>query len=483
MRNALLRTALLLALVLVFPHDVIAQSDVLEWSEPQRIIGTSDPAHFYYGSVTDTEGTLHLFWTQIEDGEQSAIFYSTWNGFIWTSPVDIVLTPVGSTPRFLDAEIDEDGIIHLIFFGGDDFDGRLFYTTADYNEAGSARNWTQPTELASRVSAAASLGIGTRGTLDILYSGQNEPSVSWLRSTDNGRTWTEPVFVMQGYAPTFTATGIVIDTAPSGNLHAIWSIHNERAFGETVLYSRLSKDASGWSQPVTLAERDELDYGVGWANLFVQSDGTIQTLFQDGPAPPGRYSRWSADNGETWSNPRKVFDLVGENAMVGPMAEDSAGNLHAASHGRYSISGREDVHGVFYIPWEGSQWGERYPIATGSKLDEYDPQNPRLYAFGGNNLMALYGNDPPRGIWFSVAQTNAPAQSMSHQESLSSEIATSPAESTVVIESSPTPLVEPTPVNDTSMTPYRMVNPVVVGGLPVLALIGILVLINRRTSR
>ena len=109
---------------------VSAQSN---WSLPQRIPGyTIDVDNLPPDLIADRNNTVHSFASEwIEDGgRQLVIVYSSWTlDGGWTKPVDIIISPVKEA-RILGVALDDFGMFHLIFFGGEEPSGDLYYTQA-----------------------------------------------------------------------------------------------------------------------------------------------------------------------------------------------------------------------------------------------------------------------------------------------------------------------------------------------------------------
>ena len=381
------------------------ETNSLLWSEPRKIEGISDKAHGRSGLIPDANGRIHLLWTQEDDVVGEAIAYSQWDGFSWSAPTDVVLSPQGDA-RFLDGVVDSKGTLHIIFYGGNERDPRIYYSSADVYAADTAQGWTRPAVILTENAPAAALVIDNNELLHVI-SGMNDGGVEAVYSNDLGESWSEarPVAIPRPEIVVANVRGVVDS---QNRVHAMWS--NWLAgigVSDSVEYARLERVQDAWFRPIPLAIRDSEDYEADWGDIIALENDELHVIYQDGRLA-WRQTRVSRDGGKTWSAPNRIYDLVGENGIVAPMALDGSGQLHAVTHGRYNAGGG-DIHGLFYVPWDGVRWGERTPIHTGLKTNDFDPQHPKLTSYGGNNLMAVYGNDPPRGLWFSVAQVPSAA--------------------------------------------------------------------------
>lgn len=374
----------------------------ISWSIPQKIEGVWDSGHLHYEILADNEGYVHLFWEQVENGFHS-LNYSFWDGTVWSFPNDIILSPIGGSVTILSTVLGEDGTIYIVFFGGNQDNGNYYLTRSRSSDAGSARSWSQPVELANSIGAGAALTIDQEDQLHLLYVDviDIETSIQHMVSPDGGVTWTTPETIFLDTS-NINIPEIITTIDGRGRIHAVWTTFDNQAFGQYVYYTRWESNL--WSPVRTAAQKDPDEFGVGYPFIIAIGNDIIHMTWQDGLVPPKRYANWSEDGGNTWSQPEEVFGVVGQNGRVGPMAVDSAGQLHAITHGRY---GNPPTHGIFYIPWLGRSWGLRIPIAEGTPQEQYDPQNLKLVAYLGNQLIAVYGNDPHRGLWYSTAQTGA----------------------------------------------------------------------------
>ena len=136
-------------------------------------------------------------------------------------------------------------------------------------------------------------------------------SVSVLRSTDNGRSWSERVRVAPGLARDVT----LVET-PNGLLHAIWS-HDDESVGSTgftgqrIGYAVSSDKGRTWTAPTYLAAKNQI-----WMyRVVADRDGNLHLLFEDdlqeklpgaNAWPALYYTTRSADSG--WSEPTILFE-------------------------------------------------------------------------------------------------------------------------------------------------------------------------------
>lgn len=468
-----------LLFVMMPSADLQAQSPLPQWTEPRRITGVADEvANFRL--IPDHNGQVHLFWSQ-RSAAGPSIYHATWDGTVWSTPVDILISPIGGESRFGDALIDEMGMVHLVFYGGDITNGHVYYTRSHVTEAGTAHGWSAPRDIAGGASGSTAIDMDGNGRLVVLYGVYGAyTGVSWLASVDNGDSWQsqQPIFRESKRTSFIENLGTVADG--NGSIHAVWSIWENTGSSAAVIGSRLLAGANGWDTPWTVGQRDEGDYEADWPNIMRIDDQELMIIWQDGGFPPVRTMRITKDGGDTWSEATTIFDVVGENGTVADVAVDSSGQAHAVTHGRYGFP--NTWHGVFYYPLlANDEWGERVTVTRGKKENEFDPTYPTIVANGGNQLLVVYGNDPKRGIWFSYANLDTPAIAPQPYPELEATAVTpvstpsAAADDTAVSDATQPPQIDLTTVTNDTSARSTLTNPLWIGSISGIFLILIVI--------
>lgn len=382
---------------------------VYTWSLPRQIPGHDDDAPTPF-LVADQNKTIHAFNSKLL-GRELVIVYSQWTPEgDWTMPVDILLSPREGIARIMGAFLDQYGVVHVIFFGGNEINAGIYYAHAPVAEAGRAPAWS-PVQLiggdAGPVSYAALTG-DEQGNLFVIYSGKADGSGLYaIYSFDGGMTWTEPAQVWTSRGEESWPINLRITLDHQGQVHAVWTIVDVRGIGNAVLYSRLAADRSQWSNPVAIGERNEGDYSANWGSIIEYQDQLI-VIYQDGN-PATRWMRRSLDGGQTWTDPIRPFDYIGEyGASV--LLVDNTNTLHMILGLRRSSN--PDIHGMYHSLWLGDRWSEPTPVVSGPRVVSrvggagFDPTLPHALISQGNLLMVVWKTDAGaglNGIWYSHA--------------------------------------------------------------------------------
>jgi hypothetical protein len=361
--------------------------------------------------IADRNRTVHSFnslWTQTFKD----IYYSQWTPDSgWTIPVDILLAPTGQA-RVLGVFLDDAGIFHLIFFGGDDVRAGIYYSSAPAVLAGQPSAWSSPL-LIGQAARAPSLGgiIGDgKGFLAVLYNGNLEGTgVYETRTSDGGANWSRAEVVFQTGDDTLIPWALSLIKDDQQVYHAAWTVVNQGGNGEAIYYAALDSPAQRWRVPVLMARLRA--YEVDWPSL-VSYDGQLIFVFND-DAPTTRYMRISDNAGRTWTDAARLFPHEGEFGAAA-FAVDSNNTLRMYLGNRI---GNPAVHGMWQSTWQNDRWSDLEPVTSGPRVislpggNGFDPTYPRSVVVNGNTILLVWRTDPgagPNGLWYTFRRVNAP---------------------------------------------------------------------------
>ena len=161
--------------------------------------------------VSDQYGNVHVFWSETGPDGYHGIQYSRFDGDTWSLPNDIVATSGDGMIIFQSPFVDSEGTLHLIWTESNI--GPIQYSRAPAHNAGSAQSWSKPISI----DASAFWGklvVDSQGVMHILYSDfyGETPGVYYIRSHNQGDTWTSPLWldpdIPEELAPTIVSFDI-----------------------------------------------------------------------------------------------------------------------------------------------------------------------------------------------------------------------------------------------------------------------------------
>jgi hypothetical protein len=373
---------LILVLVLDIPFNewklVKAQIIETEWDQPVLLFAGSGSIHRPI-VLSDEEENVHVFWRfQSEDLDNTEmIYYTKWNGQIWSSPVDIIASP---GIRSLSAAIDSRGMIHLTWT---DTRFLLYYSTAFNNVSTSVRQWTKPINL-GQAGPYHSIFVDNRDNLHLVYPNIQTGSVIYQRSEDRGSTWSVPIAVSGNVGINTLPSDSFMAISDSGTIHVVWTEYQlPDGWPPTgVFYSHSENNGLTWSTALEVA-------GLGYdqINLNVGSKGVIHLVWNGMSSVGGRYHKWSNNDGKTWS---ETITIVPGGGTSGPpqMVIDDSGILHLLI----------TYDGARYGTWTGGDWESLENISEEeTKVTQWIEE--AVIAGSNNKLHAVFWADRKR-LWY-----------------------------------------------------------------------------------
>lgn len=411
-RIRLLMSALTLAFAVLslFSGSVQGQEDwSVQWSEPAML---SDPASVLQMTAlaADPWGGVHAFWVQgtagdiTQDAALNYIFYTHWDGEAWSTPNDIVVGPDWASYHYPEATVDVEGRIYLTWAGPTG----LYFSTALITEAENAKSWTAP-EVIAQVTrpGRSSMGVDPSGVLHLVYA-QEEPgsNLLYLRTDDNGRTWSEPIPVSDLYAGDPQVTDLpdlAIDS--HGGLHVVWAENYPPDWAGRQVYYCNSKDGGGtWSIPSALSESSVgTSHWNADANVAVDASDGVHVVWVCEVA--NRCYRRSDDGGQAWSGTQRVFGTLMGLSGHDDMAADVHGNV-------YWLGALREPQGVYFSELSTNEGWQDPPLLLIDESREGSLGQAHFFhlAVGqGNTLHAIMVAGDKGPVWYVRGQTRYPA--------------------------------------------------------------------------
>jgi len=388
---------LLMVAMFLLVQGTDAQATPSAWAPPQPI--NQECCAAYPVPIVDPWGQLHLFWADAD----GYIWYAKRTGETWSQPLEVIANPGNSSAAGPDVAVDQTGKFHLIWRDGG-AGGALYYSSADAQQAGNARAWRSPIELAPQALGAA-IAVGPEGVVVVAYTPFQAGESFAIITTEDGNNWSEPVLALSRLSAGFTGgsyVNLAIDAA--GGLHVAWNsqVYPGGYPEHAVFYQKSLDGGLTWSDPydpdplpAEVAANANSNFKNKMLNVAVGPDGDVHLTWHQYTG--SRFHRWSGDGGVTWSEQEPVFPDMGAayNGVV-DMAFDSGGRMHVvASRGA-----------IWYRTWsrEGGWTPPELVDATSA-----DWHHHRVAVVGGNQVYLFYPDINETGIlWYIHKTVDAP---------------------------------------------------------------------------
>lgn len=385
-----------------------------QWSTPLQIPNYEDTARPPL-LVADRANNIHILNYESIGNQDNAIFYRRWNvNDGWTPPTDVILAGLGGGPQTLQgAVLDENQVLHIIFYKGIEDVGDIYYARVPVSQADNSTAWSLPIIIGAKAGPLpfASLLFKPDGSLYVFYGSKSEGNgVYMVYSEDNGDSWTQPLPLSLISTSNRWPAAIRSTVDTQGHIHIVWSLVGTEGVGEEIHYGRLNNDLNALEIDSIMAKRENLDYSTTWPDII--DDGTQLLLLYQDSFPATRFLRISKDFGSTWTFPVQPFPFIGEYEFTA-MTKDSNDDIHLVLGNR---TANPEIHGMWYSQWLGNRWSSLEPIISGPVTPVFDPSAPQAVIVQGNILFASWWNNVRRdnlsGAWFSYKRLGAPQLSI-----------------------------------------------------------------------
>jgi hypothetical protein len=312
-----------------------SQDNGATWSAPSNVAPASVNYPMQYGGLFAVGDTVYLLTAAGDMGPSSQPLdfrKSTNNGATWSSPIRITRT--GEEIRR--ANIAASGnTVHV--FGGQSGAGGYGTGIFYFRSTNGGGNWERGVKLYSEADGSARMAVD--GTTVHVSFGAKLSSNSfggqshYMRSADDGASWSAPVFIGENSAESDVQARQQI-VAADGRVLSMWQ--RERPFGggplptERLGYNRSTDAGVTWTG-LKLLPGDKIlpsDTGIvrDHHQVWIVPGGGLHVAWAHGP--PGNPSTpmgyiFSPDYGATWSAPEIAINAPAGSLPYGIVADDN----------------------------------------------------------------------------------------------------------------------------------------------------------------
>lgn len=315
-------------------------------------------------AVVDANGRGYLFWLDAAGAVRAA----RQSDAGWTAPVTLRQAQVGPLP-VMAATADASG--NLLLAWVDATSGSLSFSRVAAERATSPGDWSEPVVVPTPRDGATTPDLLAlpNGSIALAYAlPVNEGRGIYLtRSTDEGRSWDEPVLVFDASAvdwptvdsPRLASTGL-------DGLHVFWQRRLQAGdpAADALFYARSDDGGDTWSLPDDARSGTEAAAGsYGWADMVGLGEQVLHRawLRQEGD----RFVLWhqlSLDAGVSWERASALVDSGATATGAAALAASATGDVRLLWP---VVSGTAVA--VEHAVWNGSDWERAEPLLVGEQ--------------------------------------------------------------------------------------------------------------------
>lgn len=491
LRHPVLARTLVMIGMLLNVSVVQAQTRIEGWTPPVKLFETTGRAS-EAEIVADPSGAVHAFWAYSapdsgEAGWGQAIYYAVKQDAKWSEPVDILVSPGNRVARMPNIAVDNAGVLHVVWSGG----SAIFYSRAYGPEAGSATSWTYPQAFAEGVTALEPSIIAAGTALYVVWI-QPLAGVLFVQSQDGGVSWSQPLVAFEADQDNELARLPRLAMDGAGRLHLAVTQEvtdlarvSGRSNPNYLYYLRSEDQGATWSEPFLVTP--EPDFGEITVATF--GNDTVHLVWNGRAGRHGRYHRMSSDGGKTWNRTVEIVapDQPGGDAGltgIPALVTDATGALHMITTSNRGNNYLKWLGGSWSRPVLISPGLDGKGVTgTNSSLEQ-----PAIALSVGNELHVVF-HDGFQRIWYTTSLIDAPYQAPATPQVAPTPQAT-PASAGLVATAGPTVRTASTETQTPPLalanqvaTSTSALSPLLIGVLPAALLIGVSVIVIGRRQR
>lgn len=260
-------------------------------------------------------------------GDSGSLNFTILDDPAFQSPVTIS----ANTGRYLSPRIalDNTGNVYVAWYDAPAVGNDIFFVRSADNGA----TWGTPVNLSVNTTSSRNpdIAVDGSGNICVVWRDQDamlKDQIYFIRSTDNGSTWTTPVNISDTQG---SSAGAYIAVDSSGNIGVTWT---DNTTGDNkVVFSKSTNDGATWSTPAAVSE-DSKDRGA--SDIAVAGSGDIYVFWDylsQNPLPDPNeieiFCSRSTDNGASWGTVLNASNNAGE-SYDPKIVLDASGNINLA---------------------------------------------------------------------------------------------------------------------------------------------------------
>jgi hypothetical protein len=362
-----------------------------QWTEPVRI---GAPGGILYPQILAQGDTLHVVYSNNDQEWKIGYIRSTDRGGTWSDQQ--VLSRDSSETLFV--RIVQNGSRLMVLWRNNYYNGGTRPRNIGFNiSSDNGLTWSGP-EYVLDPSWEHILYFSASGSgpvVNVVLSSRISPDLVFftIRSTDFGQSWSEPVELFRA-----AECGSTDQAGSNAILHYLWSGNFSRQDPWETYYIRSTDNGVTWSENVNLTEVDQ--YHSYWPSISVNDIDYAVFSWMDYKYSPYWFSgdifvRGSFDLGENWFREREV--TYNHRALRSDVAM-AMDTIHLAWEDVRPNDGRRGVYYSRSIDF-GIEWSEE----TRLDQDSAESRNPGLATSNGR-VYAVWADGSEEsgfGLYFS----------------------------------------------------------------------------------
>jgi len=248
--------------------------------------------------AVDSEGALHLVWSDDTPGNDEILYTSRPKGGVWSSPINISNSSYDSTGPAI--AIDGSDALHIVWCDL----GSIVYATKT-----KGGGWSTPVEIPNARGYWPDIVIDGEDTLYVMWGAGTQ--IEYAAKPISG-SWSPPVTISTSSSGVSSPVMVV---GLRGIIHALWYQHMS---GWQIFYA--SKTSGGaWTSPVNISSNPS---GAWSPDITLDDKGILHAVWRDfAPDNAGIvYARKSGS--ESWTIPSNIASGKSDSPAIAALGTD-----------------------------------------------------------------------------------------------------------------------------------------------------------------